>query len=142
MYVLNYIGIYNKMAPIKINIKSSTADIEGQVSVLSQPAVESDAPTIDSAEQSDSAVNTAAPAAAAVDTVSDKSAEAAATAVKASEKVVSKDDDGKEMEVEESAEGKESDPKGAAPGQADSDLYEYEGDDVYFTNPTTKGTVV
>ena len=132
------------MAPIKINIKSSTADIAGQVSVLSQPAVESDAPTIDSAEQSDSAVNTAAPAAAAVDTVSDKSAEAAATAVKASEKVVSKDDDGKEMEVEESAEGKESDPKGAAPGpgQADSDLYEYEGDDVYFTNPTTKGTVV
>ena len=130
------------MAPIKINIKSSTADIAGQVSVLSQPAVESDAPTIDSAEQSDSAVNTAAPAA--VDTVSDKSAEAAATAVKASEKVVSKDDDGKEMEVEESAEGKESDPKGAAPGpgHADSDLYEYEGDDVYFTNPTTKGTVV
>ena len=49
-----------------------------------------------------------------------------------------------EMEVEESAEGKESGPKGAAPGpgQADSDLYEYEGDDVYFTNPTTKGTVV
>jgi len=119
-----------KMAPIKIHIKSSSADIaeEQQASQPTDKTVSEGESTgrelIDSGKSVDVIVTEAkvlsAPDADSKDTV--VSAEDSAHAQKSS-----------------SAGGACDTAKVPSQDMVDSELYEYEGDDVYFTNPTTKG---
>ncbi len=121
------------MAPIKIHIKSSSADI------AEQPPAEtpvSAAVTTSGSESSGKELTDAAsaPVKDTKDAGLELTTEAESTGT--DKVVVSAEDPTADVQSE-----KDGDDAKQVPDQdkVDSDLYEYEGDDVYFTNPTTKG---
>jgi hypothetical protein len=133
------------MAPIKIHIKSSSADIAEQAtaekadSTTTDASAEADSTAIDTSEvpapvcssiKTDSSAvvpNTADSVMGASDAEDKDNTDVATTGVD--------DDKGTDSEVKNQA-GQQ---QGTGPGSVNSELYEYEGDDVYYTNQTTKG---
>jgi hypothetical protein len=121
-----------KMAPIKIHIKSSSADIAEQPPAEAVPTsgIESSGK-----ELTDAARDASAPVKDTKDPGLELTTEAESTGT--DKVVVSAEDPTADIQSE-----KDHGDAKQVPDQdkVDSDLYEYEGDDVYFTNPTTKGT--
>jgi hypothetical protein len=120
-----------KMAPIKIHIKSSSADIAEQPPAEAVPSSGSEA---SGKELTDTATEGASDP---VKDTKDAGLELTTEAESADKEKVSAEDPTADKQSEKDGGG---DAK-QVPDQdkVDSDLYEYEGDDVYFTNPTTKG---
>ncbi len=119
-----------KMAPIKIHIKSSSADIAEQQQTNQSSGSESSGK-----ELTDAARDASAPVKDTKDPGLELTTEAESTGT--DKVVVSAEDPTADIQSE-----KDHGDAKQVPDQdkVDSDLYEYEGDDVYFTNPTTKGT--
>ncbi len=120
-----------KMAPIKIHIKSSSADIAEQPPAEAVPSSGNES---SGKELTDAAKGASDPVKDTKDAGLELSTEAESAGT---DKVVSAEDPTVDIQSEKD----DGDAK-QVPDQdkVDSDLYEYEGDDVYFTNPTTKGT--
>ena len=150
------------MAPIKINIKSSSADLAEQSGPMPQPSVEFDKVRTDSSETGnteDFSIDTAESGnkteLGSVETVETKKDGAADSGTLADNKndsscaaKVTDQTSVSEAKSVEVAAAEKKDlgdrPEGGVqigPGQDSATLYEYEGDDVYYTNQTTKGTV-
>jgi hypothetical protein len=118
-----------KMASIKIFIKSSSADIAEQPPAEAVPLSGSESSGKELTDAS------SAPVKDTKDAGLELTTEAESTT--GTDKVVSGAED---PPADIQSEKDHGDSK-QVPDQdkVDSDLYEYEGDDVYFTNPTTKG---
>ncbi len=123
------------MAPIKIHIKSSSADIAEQPPA--ETPVSDAVPTFGSESSgkglTDSAKGASDPVKDTKDAGLELTTEAEST-TGTDKIVVSAEDPTADKQSEKDAKQVPDQDK------VDSDLYEYEGDDVYFTNPTTKGT--
>ncbi len=119
-----------KMAPIKIHIKSSSADIAEQ-----PPAETPVSAAVHSSESESSGKELTDAASAPVKDTKDAGLELMTEAESAvtDKVVVTAEDPTANVQSEKDAKQVHDQDK------VDSDLYEYEGDDVYFTNPTTKG---
>jgi hypothetical protein len=123
-----------KMAPIKIHIKSSSADIAEQLPAEAVPLSGSES---SGKELTDTVKDASASVKDTKDAGLELTTEAESTGT--DKVVVSAEDPTADIQSEKD----DGDAK-QVPDQdkVDSDLYEYEGDDVYFTNPTTKGRYV
>jgi hypothetical protein len=118
------------MAPIKIHIKSSSADIAEQPPAEAVPSSGSES----SGKELTDAAKGASDHVKDTKDAGELTTEAESTGT---DKVVvsAEEDPTGDIQSEKDDDAKQ------VPDQdkVDSDLYEYEGDDVYFTNPTTKG---